>query len=59
MQEYNQKVEEEENRQRSTIDSINNNSLLTQYNKNKSKENENYRHQQETKKIWTKVKKSN
>ena len=55
MQEYNQKVEEEENRHSSMIDSINNNSLLTQYNKNKSKENENYRHQQETKKIWNKM----
>lgn len=55
MQEYNQKVEDEENRHSSMIDSINNNSLLTQYNKNKSKENENYRHQQETKKIWNKM----
>lgn len=55
MQEYNQRVEDEENRHNSTIDSINNNSLLTQYNKNKSKEDENYRHQQETKKIWNKM----
>ena len=52
MQEYNQKVEEEENRHNSAIDGINNNGLLTQYNKNKSKEDENYRHEQETKKIW-------
>lgn len=55
MQEYNQKVEEEENRHNSTIDSINNNGLLTQYNKNKSKENEDYRHQKETKKIWNEM----
>lgn len=55
MQEYNQRVEDEENRHNSAIDSINNNWLLTQYNKNKSKEDENYRHQQETKKIWNKM----
>ncbi len=55
MQEYNKKVEEEENRHNSAIDGINNNTLLNQYNKNSAKEQENYRHQQETSKIWNKM----
>lgn len=52
LQEYNAKVEEETNRHNGAIDSIENNGLLTQYNKNVSKENENYRHQENMKDIW-------
>ena len=53
--EYNKKIEDENQKHIGNIDSINNNELLTQYNKNEAKENENYRHQQETKKIWQKM----
>lgn len=52
LQEYNTKVEEENNRHNGVIESIENNNLLTQYNKNSSKENENYRHQENMKDIW-------
>lgn len=55
LQEYNQKVEDENTRHNATIDSNNNNALLTQYNKNQANEQENYRHQNETKKIWDKM----
>ncbi len=55
LQEYNKKIEEENTRHEGTIESINENGILTQYNKNISKENENYRHQEETKKIWNKM----
>ncbi len=51
-QEYNKKIEEENQRNANTLESIQNNSLLTQYNKNQSKEQENYRHQNATKQIW-------
>ena len=50
--EYNKKVEDEENRHNSNIESIKNNNFLTTYNKNTSIENENYRHQKDTNKIW-------
>ena len=53
--EYNKKIEDENQKHIGNIDNINNNELLTQYNKNEAKENENYRHQQETKKIWQKM----
>ncbi len=52
LQEYNKKIEDENQRNAETLENIQNNSLLTQYNKNSSKEQENYRHQNETKKIW-------
>ena len=52
LQEYNKKIEEENNRHNNIIDNNNNNALLTQYNKNQANEQENYRHQNETKKIW-------
>ncbi len=53
--EYNKKIEDENQKHAGNIDNINNNVLLTQYNKNKAKEDENYRHEQETKKIWQKM----
>ena len=52
LQEYNAKVEEENNRHNSAIESIENNALLTQYNKNGSKSQEEYRHKEEMKDIW-------
>lgn len=52
LKEYNSKIEEETTRHNGTIDSIDNNALLTQYNKNSSKEQENYRHKEEMKDIW-------
>ena len=52
LQEYNQKIEDENKRHNNIIDNNNNNALLTQYNKNQANEQENYRHQNETKKIW-------
>lgn len=52
LQEYNQKIEDENKRHNNIIDKNNNNALLTQYNKNQANEQENYRHQNETKKIW-------
>ena len=52
LQEYNQKIEDENERHNNIIDSNNNNALLNQYNKNQANEQENYRHQNETKKIW-------
>lgn len=52
LQEYNQKIEDENKRHNNTIDSNNNNALLNQYNKNQANEQENYRHQNQTKKIW-------
>lgn len=55
LQEYNKKIEEENQRNSETLEDIQNNTLLNQYNKNRSKENENYRHQEETKKIWNKM----
>lgn len=55
LQEYNQKIEDENKRHNNIIDNNNNNALLTQYNKNQANEQENYRHQNETKKIWDKM----
>ena len=52
LHEYNQKIEDENKRHNNIIDNNNNNALLTQYNKNQANEQENYRHQNETKKIW-------
>lgn len=54
-QEYNKKIEEENQRNTDTLNSIQDNALLTQANKNATKEQENYRHQNETKKIWDKM----
>lgn len=51
-QEYNKKIEEENQRNTDTLNNIQDNVLLTQANKNATKEQENYRHQNETKKIW-------
>lgn len=55
LQEYNKKIEDENQRNANTLENIQNNSLLTQYNKNSSKEQENYRHQGEIKKIWNQM----
>ena len=52
LKEYNTKIEEENNRHSGAIESIEDNKFLTQYNKNKSKEDENYRHKEEMKDIW-------
>ena len=52
LKEYNSKIEEENNRHSGAIESIEDNKFLTQYNKNKSKEDENYRHKEEMKDIW-------
>lgn len=54
-QEYNSKIEEENNRHNGAIESIENNKLLNQYNKNKAIEDENYRHEKEQDKIWKKM----
>lgn len=51
-QEYNSKVETETSRHNSAIEGIENNSLLTQFNKNSAKSQEQYRHQEEMKDIW-------
>lgn len=55
LEEYNKKIEDENKRHNNIIDNNNNNALLTQYNKNQANEQENYRHQNETKKIWDKM----
>lgn len=52
LQEYNSKIEAENNRHNGAIDSIENNALLTQANKNSSKSQEEYRHKEEMKDIW-------
>ena len=49
---YNWEQEQELERHNSTIENIKNNSLLTEYNKNQAIEQENYRHNEEEKKIW-------
>ena len=49
---YNWEQEQEANRHNATIESIQNNKLLTTHNKNQSIQQENYRHEQEEKKIW-------
>lgn len=55
IQTYNDKIEEENNRHSSTLESIENNRLLTQSNKYSAVEQENYRHQNEVKKTWKKM----
>lgn len=55
MQEYNQKLEDEANRHNSAVESIENNALLTQYNKNSAKSQEEYRHKEEMKDIWNEM----
>ncbi len=55
LEEYNKKVEEENNRHNAAIEGIENNGLLTQYNKNKAKSDEEYRHNEEISKIWKKM----
>ena len=52
LQEYHAKIEEENNRHSEAIEFIENNGLLTQYNKNASKSQEEYRHKEEMKDIW-------
>lgn len=52
LQEYNAKIEQENIRHNGTIESIEENGLLTQYNKNTAKSNETYRHKEEMKDIW-------
>ena len=52
LQEYNKKLEDETNRHNGNIESIENNALLTQYNKNAAKANEEYRYKENMKKIW-------
>lgn len=49
---YNWEQEQEQNRHNEAIESIQNNKLLNTYNKNKAIQDENYRHQEEEKKIW-------
>lgn len=49
---YNWEQEQEQNRHSATVESIRNNSLLTTHNKNLAISDENYRHQEEQKKIW-------
>ena len=55
LQEYNTKVEEENTRHNGAIESIENNALLTQANKNSAKSQEQYRHQEEMKDIWNEM----
>lgn len=55
LEKYNSQIEEENKRNADTLENIQNNILLTQYNKNQSKAQENYRYQNETKKIWNKM----
>lgn len=52
LKEYNDKVEQENNRHNGQIEFIENNALLTQQNKNGAKSQEQYRHKEEMKKIW-------
>lgn len=54
-QNYNSKIEEENKRHNNVIDNIENNALLTQHNKNQSKYNEDYMHQENRKKIWNQM----
>lgn len=55
VQEYNEKIEKENKRSADNLEWIQNNQLLTQSNKNGAKEDENYRHQKETQKIWNQM----
>ena len=52
LSEYNKKIEDENTRHEYSLESIRNNGLLTQYNKNGASEDENYRHNNTIKKIW-------
>lgn len=52
IQHYNWEQEQEASRHNSTIEGIQNSALLTTHNKNQSISNENYRHEEEQKKIW-------
>ena len=49
---YNWEQEQEANRHNATIEGIQNNKLLATHNKNQAIQQENYRHEQEEKKIW-------
>lgn len=49
---YNWQQEQEEQRHNNTIEDLKNNMFLTTHNKNMSIDQENYRHEQEQKKIW-------
>lgn len=53
--EYNQKVENENSRNANNLERIQNNYFLTESNKLSANESENYRHQNEIKKIWKKM----
>lgn len=55
LQEYSQKIENENKRNADALESIQNNVLLTQSNKNSAKQNEEYRHEKEMAKIWNKM----
>lgn len=55
VKEYNEKIEKENKRNADNLEWIQNNELLTQSNKNGAKEEENYRHQKETQKIWNQM----
>ena len=55
IEEFNKKIENENNRHNSAIEGIENNGLLTQYNKNTAKKDEEYRHNEEMKSIWKKM----
>lgn len=52
LQKYNQKIEEENNRHNAEIESIENNALLTQANKNSAKYQAEYKHEKEISGIW-------
>ena len=52
LQETNAKIEEEKNRHNGQLESIENNGLLTQYNKNAAKSQEEYQHKEKMKSIW-------
>lgn len=52
IQHYNWEQEQEANKHNANIESIQNSALLTTHNKNMSISNENYRHEEEQKKIW-------
>ena len=55
LQEYNQKIEEENQRSTEALQSIQNNALLDQSNKNAAKQSEEERHEREMAKIWNKM----
>ena len=55
LEEYNGKVEKENERHNNVIDNIQNSALLNDYNKKSSKEQEAYHHQQLMKDIWNEM----